>query len=276
MRSSAYSSSGYRTDLHKRSATRVALLLTLVVAVLLAGSARGRAQAQGRQLHIAAAADLQPVLPALAAEYRRATGVELIASFGSSATLTEQIRNGAPQDIFLSADTVHPQQLTEAGLTEGPPVPYARGVLVLWARKDSPAQPLRLESLSAPQVTRVAIANPAHAPYGLAAQAAIGNLHLTEMLAPKLVTAENIAQTAQFALSGNAQVAFISLTLASSPSYRKAGSFIRLPAVYPAIQQSGVVLKQSSQLADARAFLQWLTEPGTQQRLSTFGLEAVR
>src|SRR6185437_16587397 len=123
-------------------------------------------------------------------------------------TLAQQLANGAPQGVFLSADTVHPQQLIDNGIALGPkPTPYARGVLVLWARNDSPLQPISLDTLKNPLLTRLAIANPAHAPYGLAAQQALQHLGLYAQLRPKLAIAENIAQTAQFAESGNAQAA---------------------------------------------------------------------
>ena len=233
------------------------------------------------ELHIAAASDLQTVLPSLAAAYEARTGVKLVASFGSSATLGQQLENGDPQDIFLSADFLHPEQLISAGLASGlhgsrSPTQYATGVLVVWARKDSSAQPLSLDSLTSPKVTKIAIANPLHAPYGLAAQRALEALHLTDKTKDKLVVAENIAQTAQFAESGNAQVALISLTIASSPHFQEIGSFVRLPAhIYPPIQQTGVVLKSSKNQAAADAFLAWLTSPEVQQSLSKYGLDPV-
>jgi len=242
---------------------------------MMASSGVALAQA-GTELHVAAAADLQPVLPTLAAKYAAETGVKIVASFGSSATLMQQIENGAPQDVFLSADFVHPQELVAGGLTvESSPVPYARGVLVLWARKDSPAQPLTLDVLTSAKVTKIAIANPLHAPYGLAATEALKSLHLTDATKDKLVVAENIGQTAQFAESGNAQVGLISLTIASSPHYKELGSFLRFPvSSYPVIRQSGVVLKSSKNQAAAKAFLDWLTSAAVQADLPSFGLDA--
>lgn len=232
-----------------------------------------------KELHIAAAADLQPVLPTLAAAYEHATGVKVIASFGSSATLTQQLTNGDPQDIFLSADFVHPEQLVAAGLATGlqdsnAPTPYAHGVLVLWARKDSPAQPLTLDALTSPKVTKIAIANGLHAPYGLAADKALDSLHLTDQVKSKLVVAENIAQTAQFAESGNAQAGLISLTIASSPHFRDLGTFVRFPPEsYPEIRQCAVILKSSKDQAAAHDFLRWLTSPAVQSKLTSFGLD---
>jgi molybdate transport system substrate-binding protein len=262
----SYFSLGYRKALSR------AAIATLVA--FSAGSITLRAQTP-KELHVAAAADLQPVLPTLAAAYERATGVKIIGSFGSSATLTQQLVNGDPQDVFLSADYVHPEQLVAAGLTtSATPVPYAHGVLVLWARKDSPAQPLTLDALSSPKVTKIAIANGLHAPYGFAATKALDSLHLTDKVASKLVVAENIAQTAQFAESGNAQVGIISLTIATTQHFRDVGSFVLFPPhSYPEIRQCGVVLKASKNQAAAEAFLHWLTSNEIQQQLKQFGLE---
>lgn len=230
-----------------------------------------------KQLQLACAADLQPIMPTLAAAYEHATDVHLVTAFGSSATLAQQLANGAPQDVFLSADTAHPQQLVDSGIALGPPTPYAHGVLVLWARSDSPLQPISLNSLKDPRLTRLAIANPAHAPYGLAAQQALQHLGLYAQLQPKLAIAENIAQTAQFAESGNAQAGLISLTIASSEHFRSIGSFARIPSdAHAPIQQSAVILKASRQHELARQFLDWLTSPAVQQQLKSFGLEPVK
>jgi molybdate transport system substrate-binding protein len=231
-----------------------------------------------KQLQIACAADLQPVMPTLDAAYERATGVRLVTAFGSSATIAQQLANGAPQDVFLSADTVHPQQLIDSGFALGPaPTPYAHGVLVLWALKTSPLQPISLDTLKDSRLTHLAIANPAHAPYGLAAQQALQHRGLYSQLQPKLAVAENIAQTAQFAESGNAQAGLISLTIASSEHFRSIGTFVRIPAdAYQPIQQSGVILKSSKQPALAKAFLDWLTSPIIQQQLKSFGLDPAK
>ncbi len=233
--------------------------------------------AQIKEVHVAAAADLQPVLPKLAAEYERATGVKIIASYGSSATLAQQLSNGDPQDIFLSADTAHPQQLVDAGLADSAALTaYARGVLVLWARKDSPAQPLSLDSLTSPRVSRIAIANDQHAPYGLAARRALKALNLEAAVNAKLAVAENIMQTAQFAESGNAQIALISLTIAGSPHFQELGTYVRMPNVYGEIKQSAIVLKNSSHRTEAHAFLTWLSSPATQHELPSFGLDSAQ
>ncbi len=246
--------------------------VSTVAMMLLAVSA----QAQTRTLNIAAAADLQPVMPALAQAYEKETGIKLQVSFGSSSALATQMINGAPQDVFLGADFSFPEQVIAAGLAdEKEPVAYAEGTLVLFARKDSPIQPLSMEKLEDSRVTRIAVADEFHAPYGRAAYAAMNWLKIADKLKPKLVTAENVAQTAQFVESGNAQVGFISLTLAQSPHMKAVGTFVRVPAVYPKIRQCGVVIKRSPHLDDARNFLKWMTSPKVQDHLKEFGLDPV-
>ncbi len=229
----------------------------------------------GSTLRIAAAADLQPVMPVLAREYEQQTGVKLDVSFGSSSTLATQVLNGAPFDVFLSADFTFPEKVVAAGLAEGKlPTAYATGKLVLWARKDSPIQPLNLERLTDPRVKRIAIANPEHAPYGFAASQALLHLKLTDQTKPKLVTAENVAQAAQFVESGNAQIGFISLTLAKSEPMQQVGTYVLVPFIYPKIRQCGVVLKNSHHLPEAQKFMQWLISPKVQDSLGRFGLDA--
>ncbi|NYF79964.1 molybdate ABC transporter substrate-binding protein [Granulicella arctica] len=231
-----------------------------------------------RQIRIAAASDLQPVMPTLAQAYEHATGIKLVVSFGSSATLSTQILEGEATDIFLGADFTFPEKIVAADLADTKsPIAYAKGTLVLWARKDSPLQPLHLDSLSDPRVKSIAVANELHAPYGRAAISALRFLKLDKTLAPKLVVAENISQTAQFVESGNADLGLISLTAANTEHFRQIGTYVLLPLnSYPKIIQYGVVLKASPIRPDAHAFIDWLTSPTIQQNLSQFGLAAVK
>ena len=250
--------------------------LLLAIASLLVTS---RLIAQSpRELRVLAAADLQPVMPSFAAAYEKATGVHLNVSFGSSSTLATQILNGQSADLFLAADFSFPEKIIAANLADTTaPIPYARGALVLWARKDSPLQPLTQTTLQDAKFSRLAIANPDHAPYGRAAVAALTWMKLYDQLKPQLVIAENIAQTAQFAESGNAQLGLISLTLASSNHFQQLGSFIRIPrTAYPEIRQCAVVMRNSPHRADAHAFLDWLRSPPIQQNLTKYGLEPAK
>lgn len=218
------------------------------------------------------------MLPTLADRYQKATGVKLVVSYGSSGNLTTQILNGAPMDLFLGADFVFPEKVVAAGLADGKaPTPYARGTLVLWARKDSPLQPITIDSLTDKRATSVAIANDLRAPYGLAAVSALKRLKMYDAVKPHLVVAENISQAAQFAESGNAQLGFISLTAASTPRFKSEGNFVRVPSsAYAPIQQCAVVMKNSDRKAEAHAFLDWLLKPEVQSSLEPMGLEPVK
>ena len=251
------------------------LVLCLAIVTALFGAAPAQAQTT---LHVAAAADLQPVMPALAAEYEKKTGVKIEVSYGSSATLATQILNGAPMDLFLAADFTFPEKVVAANLADTrDPTAYAKGALVLWARKDSPLQPLSMDRLTDPRVTRIAVANAEHAPYGRAAISALHWLRLYDKVAPHLVIAENIAQTAQFVESGNAQLGLISLTVASTQHFRNLGTYVLVPTyAYPQIRQCAVVMTKSPHKAEAHAFLNWLLTPAVQNQLHTFGLAPVR
>ncbi len=235
------------------------------------------AQNAPQALRIAAAADLQPVLPAVLDGFEKATGIRADAAYGSSAVLTQQIFNGAPFDLLLAADTAYPQKLVDKQLTSGGTVVYARGSLVLWARHSAPmlqGQPLTFAVLRYPSLNTVAIANPQTAPYGKAAQAAIDGLSLTSTLAPKLRRAANIAQAAQFADSGNADVGFLSLTSALTPKLKADGSYVPVPReLYPPILQGAVVLKGGKNAVGAGRFLDYLRSPGVQATLRDRGLD---
>jgi molybdate transport system substrate-binding protein len=252
--------------------------LTWGLALFLAFTLALPAPAQSpREVHVLAAADLQPVMPALADAFEHATAIHLVVSFGSSSTLATQIVNGDPADLFLSADYSFPEKIVASNLADTPaPIPYARGMLVLWARSDSPLQPLTQNTLPNGKFQTLAIANPEHAPYGRAAVALLIWMKLYETLKPKLVIAENIAQTAQYVESGNAQLGLISLTSASTDHFKQIGSFIRMPtSAYPEIRQCAVVMKNSPHRADAHAFLDWLRSPPIQANLPKYGLEPV-
>ncbi len=217
-------------------------------------------------------------MPVLAEMYLKKTGVKLLVNFGSSGALATQIENGAPVDLFLGADFIYPEKIVAAGLADGnAPTAYARGRLAVWARKDSPLQPISVDKLTDGRIERIAMADPLHAPFGRAAQAALERMKLMEALKSKLVIAENVAQAGQFAESGNAQVGLISLTLASSQRYKEMGSCAVVPdSQYPEIRQTGVVLRRSDRRGEAHAFLDWLLSSEIQGQLPNVGMEAVR
>jgi molybdate transport system substrate-binding protein len=216
-------------------------------------------------------------MPELSQAYEHATGFKLVVSFGSSSTLATQIISGAPMDIFLGADFTYPEKVVAAGLADGAPIPYAKGTLVLWTRKDSGLLPLSIERLTDPRVKTVAIANELHAPYGFAAAQALRKMKIYDQVSPHFVVGENIAQTAQYVESGNAQLGLISLTTANTPHFREIGEYVLMPtSQYPEIRQCAVVMKNSDRKAEAHAFLNWLLSPAVQQNWAKFGLAAVR
>jgi molybdate transport system substrate-binding protein len=230
--------------------------------------------AQTKSLRIAAAADLQPVLPVFVHRFQQSSGIHVEVSYASSATLTTQILNGAPFDLFLAANLAFPQRVVAAHLALEPsPVTYAQGSLVLWARHGLFHHALTMESLTSPTVHRIAVANPIHAPYGAAAVAAIHSLALAQALQPKLVFAENIAQAAQFGQSGNADCALISKTLAITPTMRRAGRFVAVPVhAYPPILQGAVVLRSAPNQPAALDFLHFLQSAAGRSLLASHGL----
>ena len=234
-------------------------------------------------LRVAAAADLEPVLPPILEQFRQATGIRAETTFQASAVLTTQILNGAPFDLFLSADLGYPQRLIAAGLADNAgtadastPIPYAKGTLVLWARKDAHLPPPSLDLLRSPALKRLAIANPERAPYGRAAVAALTSLKLYDALKPRLVTAENISQAAQFVDSGNADAGLISLTSALTPRLSASGVWFVIPRnLYPPIEQGAVIVSNTTQRAAARKLLDYLLSPPVQDQLAKSGLTPV-
>lgn len=231
-------------------------------------------------LRVAAAADLEPVLPPILEQFHQATDIRAEATYQASAMLTTQIMNGAPFDLFLSADLGYPRKLLDAGLADAAgnttPIIYAKGTLVLWTRKDSPLAPPSLDLLRNPALKRLAIANPDRAPYGRAAVAALTALGLYDTLKPRLVTAENIAQAAQFVDSGNADAGLISLTSALAPHMAAAGSYFVIPrGLYSPIEQGAVIVSNTTQRLAAQKFLDFLLSPPIQAQLAKSGLTPV-
>ena len=246
-------------------------LLTLIIAAPLLAQT---------PLRIAAAADLEPVLPPILAKFQKATGIQAEATYKASAMLTTQIENGAPFDVFFSADLSYPKRLIDAGLADAAgsadsstPITYAKGTLVLWERKDSGLPPPSLDLLRDPRLKRLAIANPDRAPYGRAAVAALTSLRLYNQLKPRLVTAENIAQAAQFADSANADAGLISLTSALTPALRSAGNYFVIPRdLYPPIEQGVVIVSKTQQRAAVHKLLDFVLSPPIQAQLAKSGL----
>ena len=252
------------------------LLRGLLSLALMVGGAP-RCLAQG--LTIAAASDLQSALPAIASQFEKATGQPVRLTFGSSGNFFTQIQNGAPFDLFLSADIDYPRRLEAAGTAERDSLyQYAVGRIVLWTRSDSGIDVTRgLPALTDGRVRRIAIANPEHAPYGRAAVAALRHEGLYDRVRGKFVLGENISQAAQFADSGSADVGVLALALALSPTLKKSGTYFEIPeSWHPPIEQGAVVVASSSQKPLARQFIEYLKQPDIVRMLAAYGFAVPR
>ena len=229
--------------------------------------------AGAQELRIAAASDLQAVFPRVAERFEAETGRHVAATFGSSGNFFSQIQNGAPFDLFLSADADYPRRLVAAGLAFPNSYGYATGRLVVWVRKDAGLDVRAgLRALVDPRVRRIAIANPDHAPYGRAAVAALRHEGLYETVKGRLVLGENISQAAQFVESGNADAGIIAWSLALAPALRASGTYTEIPAAFhPPIQQVAVVLTHSRDADAGRRFLAFLARPDIVRLLEEFG-----
>ena len=244
-------------------------LILVLLAALFAGS-YARAQA----VNVAAAADLKFAMAELAAQFEKASGAKLDVTYGSSGNFLTQIENGAPFDLFFSADSEYPKKLEAAGLAEpGTLREYAMGRIVIWTPSDNEINAAidGWKRLLAQRVKKIAIANPEHAPYGRAAVAAIKKAGIYEQVKDKLVYGENISQAAEFVQSGNAQAGIVALSLALSPAMKN-GNRWEIPAdSYPPIKQAVILLKASKNKDASRRFLEFVDGPQGREILQRFG-----
>ena len=225
--------------------------LTLLMLSLLAPAA------PAQEITVAAAADLHFALDEIASRFGAESGIHVRAIYGSSGNFYQQIQNGAPFDVFLSANVDYPKKLEAAGLTRpGTYFEYARGKIVLAVPANSTLDVKQgLKVLANPAVKKVAIADPGHAPYGMAAVSALKAEHIYEHVSTKLVTGENISQAASFVLSGASDAGIIALSLVKAPAARGQVRFEEIPANdYPPITQAGVVLQSTKQQKEADKF----------------------
>jgi molybdate transport system substrate-binding protein len=233
-----------------------------------------RVAAPHKRLSIAAAADLKSAMDDLAKQFERQTQSAVDVTYGSSGNFYSQIVNGAPFDLFFSADLEYPQKLDAAGLAEpGTLCKYAIGRIVLWAPADAKLDLAKQQwqALLDPTVKNIAVASPEHAPYGRAAISAMHKGGIFDQVRYKLVYGENISQAAQFVQSGNAQVGIVAKSLAVSPAM-SAGKSWDIPLdTFPPIEQAAVVLKNSQNKAAARAFLEFVKSSRGQATLAKYG-----
>lgn len=230
--------------------------------------------ASAEELTIAAASDLNFAIKEVIAKFEAANSTKVKLSLGSSGNFYAQLQNGAPFDLYFSADIGYPKKLEEAGLTvPGTLYRYAVGRIVFWvpagSRIDVQQGP---EALRDPGIKKIAIANPKHAPYGRAAVSAMNYFKVYETVKGKLVLAENISQAAQFVESGASDFGIIALSLALAPTMKVAGRYWEVPAeAHPALEQGAVILKHSNNQEVAKQFLEFMKGPEGQEIMKRYG-----
>ena len=250
---------------------QLALVLVLVFCLF---TPTGANVALAENLTIAAASDLNFAFREIVAEYERTTGDNVRLVFGSSGNFYAQIQNGAPFDLYFSADIGYPKKLIDEGLA----VPdslyqYATGRIVLWAPKESSLDVTRgMDVLLDSAVKKIAIANPKHAPYGRAAVSAMEHYKIYDRVKDKFVLGENISQTAQFAQSGAADIGIIALSLALAPTVQPLGSYWLIPQeAHPTIDQGMVMIKASKHHDGGRKFLDLFRTPNVRAIMKRYG-----
>jgi molybdate transport system substrate-binding protein len=230
--------------------------------------------AVAEEITIAAASDLNFAIKDVIAEYEKATGYHVKLSLGSSGNFYAQIQNGAPFDLYFSADIGYPKKLEEAGLiVPGSVYRYAVGRIVLWTNHASRRDVSKgMEVLRDPAVKKIAIANPKHAPYGRAAVAAMQHFKVYDEAKDRLVLGENISQAAQFIESGACDVGVIALSLALAPTMKAAGTYWEIPSdAHPPLEQGAAILKSSKQQETARQFLEFMQGTQGQEIMKRYG-----
>jgi len=239
------------------------LLFVLILFVLAACSSEPRA------LTVSAAADLQPAFAEIGAQFEHETGTRIHFNFGSTGQLAQQIAQGAPVDLFAAANRSYVDDLAARGFVFPDTVQlYARGRITLWTRADSPLRLQSLADLAQPAAKRVAIANPEHAPYGIAAREALQNAGVWSPVEPKLILGENVSQAKQFAETGNVDAAIIALSLSIGSS----GKWLLIPQeLHAPIDQALGVVKGARNERDARAFAAFVASPAGRAVMTKYG-----
>jgi molybdate transport system substrate-binding protein len=257
--------------LHTIWLVALGMIFTVLSTRALASAAVGQRTAEGRHITLAAAADLHYAMDQVIATYRYdhpSDSIDVV--YGSSGKLLVQIEQGAPFELFFSADSDYPRQLLAHGHAGGQPVLYAVGRIVLWSASID-MHDVQLADLAQPRFGRIAIANPLHAPYGKRAEQALRSAGIWDQLQTRLVYGENIGQTAQFAQSGNAQVGIIAQSLALDPAMAK-GSYAPVPATaYEPLQQSFVLTRRGTGSALAQDFARYMQSAPARSILARYG-----
>jgi molybdate transport system substrate-binding protein len=252
-------------------------LATVLVTGLLAGCSGGETTSAGtREVRVAAAADLKFAFDEIARNFAKQNpGVTVKVTYGSSGNLFAQLSSQAPFDLYLSADVEYPRKLIALGkAVKASEFLYAVGHLVLWVPNGSrlDLDKLGIKAVVDPAVKKLAIANPRHAPYGRAAEAALKKLGVYEQVTDHLVLGDNIAQTAQFVESGSADAGILALSLVMAPAMRAKGRYWMIPLdAYPRLEQGGVIFRWAQEMEAAQALRDFVTGKAGRAILEQYG-----
>lgn len=224
------------------------------------------------KITIAAAADLKFAMDEIVTGYNKNhSGDEIQVVYGSSGKFHTQIQQGAPYDLYFSADIAYPRELAKQGNAASEVKPYAVGRIVLWSA-NLDATKITLANLSDPKITKIAIANPKHAPYGKRAEEALRSAGLWDKVQPKLVFGENISQTAQYVQSGNAQVGIIALSLVLNPELSKKGGFYLIPDnMHNPLEQGYIITKRGTNKPLAKQFAEYMGSKQARAVMTKYG-----
>jgi molybdate transport system substrate-binding protein len=224
------------------------------------------------KITIAAAADLKYAMDEIVSEYlkgHRADEIEVI--YGSSGKFHTQLQQGAPYDLFFSADIAYPEEMKKNGLAASDVIPYAFGRIVLWSAVFD-ATKMTLESLTDPKFAKVAIANPKHAPYGKRAEEALRASGLWEKIESKLIFGDNIAHTAQFVQTENAQIGIIALSLAVNKELASKGGYWLIPdTLHEPLEQGFIITKRAADSALSKQFAEYMSSKNARAVMTKYG-----
>lgn len=228
--------------------------------------------AQAEKITIAAAADLKFAMDEIVGAYKKSNAAdEIEVVYGSSGKFNTQLQQGAPFDLFFSADITFPRELAKNGLAASEVKPYAVGCIVLWSASMD-ASKMTLDSLTDPKIARIAIANPQHAPYGKRAEEALRAAGLWQKIESKLIYGENIANTAQYVQTGNAQVGIIALSLAVNPELASRGGYYLIPdKLHEPLEQGFIITKRAAGNALARRFAEYMASRPARAVMTKYG-----
>ena len=254
-----------------RLETRLAPLAALVLALACVTACKDKSTntPAHEELTVAAASDLTPAFEEISRAFEAANKTKVVFIFGSTGMLTKQIENGAPVDVFAAANVSYVDELDKNGLIlSDSRAIYARGRITLWTREDSPIRLQGIADLARPEVMRIAIANPDHAPYGLAAKQALESVGIWDRVRPKLVYGDNIRQTLQYAETGNVDVSIVALSL----SVQGHGRWTLIPEeLHQPIDQGLGIIKTTKNEKAARAFIAFIEGPQGQEIMKRYG-----